>query len=179
MALSIETRRLLHTYDSFTNFAGGPDLPWDADVYHCLNDDTVIVMVRSLCYAWATGQRAVGYYNGEVEQLAHALFLALPYWDEAWPREAKRAWLYQLGVHSVAPEPEPRPATQPIYTAQSDVYHLTSSDREPLEDMAAFFRIPMAEAVLLFRIGQALGIKRQHVIPSPTPPKAREHNGTS
>jgi hypothetical protein len=44
--------------------------------------------------------------------------------------------------------------------------------------MAAFFHIPLSEAVLIFRIGQALGIKRQHIV-SPAPPKARERNGSS
>lgn len=158
MTLSNTIHNLLQAYDSFTNFAGGPDLPWVVEAYDGLDDNTVQIMIRSLCYAWAAGQRAVGCYDGFVERLAQDLFEALPTWDDARVPEQKVAWLRRLGVQHVLPEPEARPPAN----AQGDLYQavwadLTDAEREAITDMAAFFQIALREATLMYHLGRALG----------------------
>jgi hypothetical protein len=158
MTLSNAIHNLLQAYDSFTDFAGGPDLPWVVEAYDELDDNTVQIMIRSLCYAWAAGQRAAGCYDGFVERLAQDLFEALPTWDGAQAPEQKVDWLRRIGVQHVLPEPEARPATD----AHDDLYHavwagLTDAEREAITDMAAFFQIALPEATLMYHLGRALG----------------------
>jgi|SRR5579859_6558974 len=155
MALSPATRRLIQAYDEFTNFAGGPDLPWVVAVYEELDDTTARAMIRALCYAWAAGQRAAGYYRGQIERLAQALFISLPHWNNDFPRAHKLLWLYRLGIQGAPPEPEQRPQITRIIPP-SDQIEIRPEDREPIKDMAAFFQIDLAEATLLYRLGQAL-----------------------
>jgi hypothetical protein len=157
MALSVEMHNLLSAYDSFTNFAGGPDLPWAIEVYDRLEDQIVSHMIRELCYIWAAGQRAIGCYEGNVEDMAQSLFQALPGWDDTLPKERKIAWLHSIGIRTVLPEPEPRPtelaAGNGHMTWEGD---LNAADQSAVEDMAAYFQIGLPETILLYRLGRAL-----------------------
>ena len=101
MALSIDITTSCSAYDGLTNFTGGPDLPWVLETYEELDDCTLRNMIWAFSYAWAAGQRAAGYYHGNVECLAQSLFAALPTWDNALPRESKRIWLQRLGVDAI------------------------------------------------------------------------------
>ena len=157
MALSAEARHLLLVYDSFTDFAGGPDLPWVVEVYETLDDDSVRRMIWALSYAWAVGQRAAGCYEDSIESLAQALFLKLPTWDDRWSQDEKATWLNQLGVQMIVPEPEPRPTPAP----ESDRYpqrwgELDSTERSAVEHMAAFFNLGLPETILLYHLSRAL-----------------------
>ncbi len=112
-------------------------------------------MIWAFSYAWAASQRAAGYFHGNVECLAQALFMALPTWDNALPRDSKAIWLHRLGIDAILPEPEPRP------TAIDNRFavnwgDLDCSDRAAIEDMANYFRIGIPETTLLYRLGQAL-----------------------
>ncbi len=146
---------LLLAYDGLTNFAGGPDLPWVLETYEQLDDTTLRNLIWSFSYAWAASQHAAGYFNGSVECLAQALFIALPTWDDGLPREDKVAWLCHLGIDAILPEPEPRP-TAPDYSLADTWGTLDCSDHAAIQDMATYFRIGMAETTLLYRLGQAL-----------------------
>jgi hypothetical protein len=155
MALSNNMRHLLLAYDGLTNFAGGPDLPWVLETYEQLDDCTLRNMIWAFSYAWAAGQLAAGYFHGNVECLAQALFAALPTWDEALPHEGKASWLHRLGVDVPLSEPEPRPTAfdcRPI----ANWGDIDCSDRAAIEDMSTYFRIGISETTLLYRLGQAL-----------------------
>src|SRR5689334_1955693 len=145
MTLSADTRRALQAYDSFTDFARCPDLPWAPEVYEQLDDETAQIMLLSFCYAWAASQQAAGVYCGAVAELADALFDRLPSWDERLSQEYKLEWTLKLGVTAVLLQSEPRPPVQP-----TEGIEMSASDREALDDMAAFFHIPCNQAVLLF-----------------------------
>jgi hypothetical protein len=182
MGLTDDTRHLLLAYDSFTNFAGGPDLPWVVDVYETLDDDPVQTMVWSLCYAWAVGQRAAGCYENSIEGLAQSLFWKLPTWDDRWSQDRKAAWLNQLGIQMVLPEPDPRPLPAPLPGDDPSRWSdLDSVERNAIEDMAAYFQLGLPETILLYQLGRAL----HHVTPTlplqiqpETPPRRRRvHNG--
>ena len=155
MTLSTNMHRLLLAYDGLTNFAGGPDLPWVLETYEQLDDCTLRNMIWSFSYAWAVGQLAAGYFHGNVECLAQALFTALPTWDDTLPRESKVRWLQRLGVDPILPEPEPRPAA-PDFRFAANWENLNCSDHAAIEDMASYFRIGISETTLLYRLGQAL-----------------------
>jgi|SRR3954469_3191724 hypothetical protein len=155
MALSADMHHLLLAYDGLTNFAGGPDLPWVLKTYEQLDDSTLRNMIWAFSYAWAASQRAAGYFHGNVECLAQALFTALPTWDDALSREGKNIWLHRLGIDTPLPEPEPRPTTPECCSAASWV-NLNCTDRIAIEDMATYFRIGFSETMLLYRLGQAL-----------------------
>ena len=157
MALSVEMRTLLCAYDSFTDFAGGPDLPWAVEVYDRLENEIVGHMIQELCYVWAAGQRAAGCYEGNVDNLAQSLFQALPGWDDTLPRESKIAWLHSIGVHTVLPEPEPRPAEPAAGNGHIPWWSdLDAADQSAVADMAAYFQIGLPQAILLYRLGYAL-----------------------
>jgi hypothetical protein len=181
MALSAEARRLLLAYDSFTDFAGGPDLPWVVEVYETLDDDSVRRMIWALCYAWAVGQHAAGCYEHSIESLAQSLFRKLPTWDDRWSQDEQAAWLNQLGVQMIMPEPEPRP----IPAQGGDRYpqrwgELDSADRSAVEHMAAFFNLGLPETILLYHLSRAL--QQQNPSTDTVPfqletPQARTVNG--
>ena len=157
MALSAEARHMLLAYDSFTDFAGGPDLPWVVEVYETLDDDSVRRMVWALCYAWAVGQRAAGCYEDSIETLAQSLFLKLPTWDDRWSQDEKAAWLNQLGVQMIMPEPEPRPVPTPDDNRYPERWgELDSAERSAVEHMAAFFNLGLPETILLYHLSRAL-----------------------
>jgi hypothetical protein len=160
MALSTDMHHLLLAYDGLTNFAGGPDLPWVLETYEQLDDSTLRNMIWAFSYAWAASQLAAGYYHGSVECLAQVLFVALPTWDDALPREGKEIWLHRLGIDAIPPEPEPRPTT-PDCCSAANWGDLECSDRTAIEDMATYFRIGIPETTLLYRLGQVLS----HVTP--------------
>jgi len=164
MALSIDVHHLLLAYDGLTNFTGGPDLPWVLETYEQLDDCTLRNMIWAFSYAWAAGQRAAGYYHGNVECLAQSLFAALPTWDNALPRESKQIWLHRLGIDAILPEPEPRP-TAPECSSAANRSDLGCTDRTAIEDMATFFRLGIPESTLLYRLGQALS----QATPMPVP----------
>ena len=155
MTLSTNMHRLLLAYDGLTNFAGGPDLPWVLETYVQLDDTTLRNMIWALSYAWAAGQLAAGYYQGNVECLAQALFTALPTWDDALPPRDKQIWLQRLGVDTILPEPEPRP-TAPECCFAIKWGDLNCSDHAAIKDMATYFRIDIPETTLLYRLGQVL-----------------------
>jgi hypothetical protein len=152
MALSADTRRALCAYDSFTNFACCPDLPWSPDVYERLDDQIAQTMLLSFCYAWAAGQQAAGVYDGSVADLANQLFDALPTWNESFSYERKVAWTLSLGVQSVLLQSDPNPPA-PV----AEPVEISVADRDAVGDMAAFFHIACEEATLLFQVGRALG----------------------
>jgi hypothetical protein len=153
MPLSANTRRALQAYDSFTDFARCPDLPWVPEVYEPLDDEIAQTMLRSFCYAWAAGQQAAGVYCGAVADLADALFDQLPSWDERLSPECKLEWTLKLGVTAVLMQNEPRPLA---LVPPAECVEMSASDHEALDDMAAFFHIPCNQAALLFQIGRAL-----------------------
>ena len=153
MTLSADTRQLLLAYNSFTDFAGGPDLPWVVEIYEGLEDDTVRHMIWALCYAWAAGQRAAGCFEESVETLAQALFFKLPIWEDTWSQDSKAAWLNELGIQMIMPEPEPRPTGNKYPAKWND---LDSIDRNAVEDMAEYFQLGLPETLLLYSMGRAL-----------------------
>ena len=166
MALSADTRHLLLAYDSFTNFAGGPDLPWVVEVYETLDDDDVRRMIWALCYAWSVGQRAAGCYTDTIEGLAQALFLKLPTWDDRWSQDDKATWLNQIGIQIVLPEPEQRPNIEPPGEGYPERWSdLNTSERHAVEHMAAYLNLGLPETILLYHLSRAL----QQQIPLPTP----------
>jgi hypothetical protein len=182
MALSAEARHLLLAYDSFTDFAGGPDLPWVVEVYETLDDNDIRRLIWALSYAWAVGQCAAGCYQDSIESLAQALFLKLPTWDEGWSQDEKAAWLTALGVQMIMPEPEPRPAAAP----DSDRYpqrwgELASAERIAVEHMAAYLNLGLPETILLYHISRALQQQKPSIDALPlqieTPQQARAVNG--
>jgi hypothetical protein len=152
MTLSDDTRRVLYAYDSFTNFACSPDLPWPPDVYERLDDEIAQIMLRAFCYAWAASQQAAGVYDSSVTVLADDLFDALATWDEHWSHERKVEWMLSLGVKSVLLQPDQRPPAPPPEPAG-----VSAADLDAVEDMAFFFHIPNQEATLLLQLGRALG----------------------
>ena len=152
MALSDDTRRALHAYDSFTDFARCPDLLWPPETYERLNDDVAQIMLHACCYIWAAGQQAAGVYNGSVTDLADELFDALATWNAQWTDERKVEWTLSLGVKSALRQPDQRPLAPPVEPAG-----MSRADLDAVEDMATFFQIARGEATLLFRIGRALG----------------------
>jgi len=152
MALSDDTRRALHAYDSFTDFARAPDLLWPPDIYERLDDDVAQIMLRACCYVWAAGQQAAGVYNGSITDLADELFDALATWNAQWTDQRKVEWTLGLGVKSVLLQSDQRTLAPPVEPAG-----VSRADLEAVEDMAAFFQIARREATLLFRIGRALG----------------------
>jgi hypothetical protein len=156
MTLSADMHHLLLAYDGLTNFAGGPDLPWVLETYEQLDDSTLRNMIWAFSYAWAAGQRAAGYYHGNVECLAQALFTALPTWDDTLPREGKQSWLQRLGIDAILPELESRPTTSDCCPS-INIGGFECADRTAIEDMAAHFRIGTSEAMLLYQLGQLLG----------------------
>jgi hypothetical protein len=163
MSLSAEARHLLLAYDSFTDFAGGPDLPWVVEVYETLEDDSIRRMIWALSYAWAVGQRAAGCYEDSIESLAQSLFLKLPTWDDRWSQDEKAAWLNQLGVQMIVPEPEPRPIPSPEDNRYPQRWgELAATERSAVEHMAAFFNLGLPETILLYHLSQAL---QQHDTP--------------
>jgi hypothetical protein len=157
MALSDGTRRALRAYDSFTDFARCPDLPWSPDAYERLDDEVAQTMLRAFCYAWAASQQAAGVYGGPVADLADNLFDALPSWDVSLPHQHKLEWTLGLGVKLVLLQLDARPVEAPACQQPAELAAMSSADRDAVEDMAAFFQIERDEATLLFRIGRALG----------------------
>jgi hypothetical protein len=153
MPLTSNTRQLLHAYDSFTNVAGGPDLPWVLEVYETLDDITALFMIRALCYAWAAGQYASGYYTGSVDRLADSLVAALPEWFEHKTRDEQLAALRKMGVNTLFPAPEPRPAPATVPPREHDS---AGDDKDALQDMRSYFHIGLSEATLLYRLGRTL-----------------------
>ena len=152
MTLSDDTRRALHAYDSFTDFARCPDLLWPPETYERLDDDIAEIMLRAFCYAWAAGQQAAGVYTGTTSDLADDLFDALATWDAQWPHERKIEWTLSLGVKSVLLQSD-----QSSFAAESDAADLSCADRDAVDDMAFFFQIGPHEATLLLQLGRALG----------------------
>jgi hypothetical protein len=168
MALSADTRHLLLAYDSFTDFAGGPDLPWVVEVYETLDDDTVRRMIWALCYAWSVGQRAAGCYEDSIEKLAQSLFLKLPTWDDRWSQHDKSAWMNQIGIQMILPEPEPRPKQDPAADGYPERWSdLNTSERSAVEHMAAYLNLGLPETILLYHISRAL--QQQTPSSGPTP----------
>jgi hypothetical protein len=168
MALSADVRHLLIAYDSFTDFAGGPDLPWVVEVYETLDDDTIRRMIWALCYAWAVGQRAAGCYTDSIESMAQSLFLKLPTWDDRWSQEEKADWLNKVGIQMILPEPEPRPTPAPNEDAFPQRWSdLGASERRAVEHMAAYFNLGLPETILLFHLSRAL--QQQTPSGGPTP----------
>ncbi len=153
MALSDDTRRALCAYDSFTDFARCPDLPWPPEAYEQLDNDVAQIMLRAFCYAWAAGQQAVGVYNGSVTDLADELFDALATWDAQWTYQRKVEWMHSLGVNSVLLQPDQRPPVAP----PAEPADIPGTELDAVEDMAFFFHIPNHEATLLLKLGRALG----------------------
>jgi hypothetical protein len=167
MPLSADTRHLLIVYDSFTDFAGGPDLPWVVEVYEAIDDDTVRRMVWALCYAWAVGQRAAGCYTDTIESMAQLLFLKLPTWEDRASQEAKADWLNQLGIQMVLPEPGSRPPDGPPSEGYPERWsELNIADRHAVEHMAAYLNLGLSETILLFHLSRVL----QQQVPVATPP---------
>ena len=157
MTLSAEVRHLLLAYDSFTDFAGGPDLPWVVEVYETLDDNTVQRLIWALCYAWAVGQTAAGCYENSVGSLRQALFLKLPTWDDHWSQDEKAQWLNQLGVEMTMPEPEPRPLPVPHSSLYSQRWgDLGPAEGRTVEHMAARFNPGLAERFLLYLLSHVL-----------------------
>jgi hypothetical protein len=166
MPLSAEVRHLLLAYDSFTDFAGGPDLPWVVEVYETLDDDCIRRMLWALCYAWAVGQRAADCYHNTIEILAQSLFLKLPTWDDRWSPEDKATWLNQLGVQMIVPEPELRPKTQSSAEGYPEQWNdLNVHERHAVEHMSAYFNLGLPETILLYHLSRAL----QQRVPSTAP----------
>jgi hypothetical protein len=156
MALSERTRHALGAYDSFTDFARCPDLLWPPETYERLDDNVAQIMLRAFCYAWAAGQQAAGVYAGSVTDLADELFDALATWDAQWTHQQKVEWTLSLGVKAVLLQSDQRPPVpeQPAAIARDDL--------EAVEDMAAFFKIRQHEAILLLKLGRALGAPAPH-----------------
>jgi len=154
MALSDDTRRTLRAYDSFTDFARCPDLPWPPDTYERLDDAVAQIMLRAFCYAWAASQQAAGVYNGSVTDLADELFDALATWDSQSTHQRKIEWMHSLGVKSVLLQSDQRP---PAPTLTIEPSSISDTELAAVEDMAFFFKIPNHEATLLFQLGHALG----------------------
>ena len=157
MALSDRTRHALSAYDSFTDFARCPDLLWPPETYERLDDDVAQIMLRAFCYAWAAGQQAAGIYAGSATDLADELFDALPTWNAQWTHQRKVEWTLSLGVKSVLLQSDQRPPAPPEQPAV-----ISRADLEAVEDMAAFFKIPLHEATLLLKLGRALGAPAPH-----------------
>ena len=158
MPLSDDTRRALRAYDSFTDFACCPDLPWSPDSYERLDDEVAQIMLHAFCYAWAASQQAAGVYSGSVSDLADDLFDALETWDPEWAHQRKVEWTLSLGVRTVLFQPDQRPPTLPAELAD-----ISCAELDAVDDMAAYFRIARREATLLFRIGRALGRSTPHI----------------
>ena len=156
MALSHDTRRALRAYDSFTDFARCPDLPWAPEVYEQLDDQVALSMLGAFCYAWAASQQAAGVYSGSVINLANKLLDALPSWEESFSHQRKVEWTLSLGVKSVLLQLDSRPPLPPAYE-QPGRSGVSGADRDAVDDMATFFQITPKQATLLFQLGRALG----------------------